>query len=159
VQGEVVYISKVEALQLQRMNSRVGLRAPAYCTSIGRALLAHQPEVVIEGVLGGPILPYTPRTVIDPTGLREILRRVVDNGYATTYEEFEVGLNSVGAPVFGAPGSVIAGVSISGPAHRLNAAKVSQVLPELLEATAAISAELGFFGARPLAVHRRRTDI
>src|SRR5262249_13198298 len=66
VQGEVVYISKVEALQLQRMNSRVGLRAPAYCTSIGRVLLAYQPEVVIERVLGGPILSYTPRTVTDP---------------------------------------------------------------------------------------------
>jgi IclR family transcriptional regulator, KDG regulon repressor len=159
VQGEVVYISKVEALQLQRMNSRVGLRAPAYCTSIGRALLAYQPEVVIDGVLREPILAYTPRTVTDPDGLRAILRAVVENGSATTYEEFEVGLNSVGAPVFNAPGSVIAGVSISGPAHRLNAAKVSQILPELVEATAAISAELGFSGTRPLAVHRRRSAL
>jgi DNA-binding IclR family transcriptional regulator len=151
VQGEVVYISKVEALQLQRMNSRVGLRAPAYCTSIGRVLLASQPDVVIDGVLAEPILAYTPRTETHPEALRAILREVVVRGYATTYEEFEIGLNSVGAPVLGPQGSVIAGVSISGPAHRLNLGKVSQILPELLEATAAISARLGYHGhpARP----------
>ena len=145
VQGEVVYISKVEAFQLQRMNSRVGLRAPAFCTSIGRVLLAYQPDVVIQGVLAGPILPYTPRTVTDPDALRSILREVVERGYATSFEEYEIGLNSVGAPVFGAQGAVIAGVSVSGPAHRLNNAKVSQMLPELREATRAISVEMGYY--------------
>ena len=150
VQGEVVYISKVEAIRVQRMDSRVGLRAPAYCTSIGRVLLAYQPEVVIEDVIAGPILSYTPRTVTDPDGLRTILRNVAANGYAATYEEFEIGLNSVGAPIFGPQGSVIAGVSISGPAHRLNAAKVNQILPELLEATAAVSAELGYNAVRAI---------
>jgi IclR family KDG regulon transcriptional repressor len=154
VQGEVVYISKVETFQLQRMNSRVGLRAPAYCTSIGRVLLAYQPEVVIQGVLWGTILPYTPRTVTDPDALLTILRNVVAHGYATSYEEFEIGLNSVGAPVFGPQGTIIAGVSISGPAHRLNAAKVSQILPALREATAAVSAELGYHGP----VFRRKSE-
>jgi IclR family KDG regulon transcriptional repressor len=148
VQGEVVYISKVEAVRLQRMDSRVGLRAPAYCTSIGRVLLAYQPEVVIESVLRAPVVAYTPRTVTDPDQLRSVLRNVVANGYATSYEEFEIGLNSFGAPVFGPQGAVIAGVSISGPVHRLNAARVSQILPELLQTTTALSAELGYHGAR-----------
>ena len=155
VQGEVVYVSKVEAFQLQRMNSRVGLRAPAYCTSIGRALLAYQPEVVIQRLLDGPILPYTPRTVTDPGELRTILSGVAANGYATSYEEFEIGLNSVGAPVLGSQGTVIAAVSISGPAHRLNAARVSQILPELLQATAAVSAEMGYHAGRP---HQQRRN-
>jgi IclR family transcriptional regulator, KDG regulon repressor len=144
VQGEVVYVSKAEAFQLPRMNSRVGLRAPAFCTSIGRALLAYQPEAVIQGVLKGPLPQYTSRTVTFPAELRIALRDAAKNGYATSFEEFEIGLNSVGAPVFGPQGSIIAGISIWGPAHRLDASTVSHMLRESLEATAAVSAELGY---------------
>ena len=65
----------------------------------------------------------TPRTVTNRGELEKQLLDVARNGYATVHEEFEIGLTAIAVPIFNHAGSVIAAVSISGPAFRFSPEK------------------------------------
>ena len=143
VQGEVVYVSRAVSNGTPAMLPRVGLRAPVHCTSVGKALIAFQPAGVIAALTRNGLKRYTPRTVTDPKQLRRDLVEVHRHGYATSFEEFEIGLNAVGAPVRDHAGEVSAAISISGPAHRMTRVKIAQSVPDLLKAARGLSRELG----------------
>ncbi|WP_172620748.1 IclR family transcriptional regulator [Rubrobacter xylanophilus] len=117
----VVYLDKLEtAHAVGLMMSRVGRTVPSYCTGIGKALLANQtgdPVSCLEE--NGMLLRYTPNTICDPHALRKELKSVRERGYALDLEEHEPGVRCVASPVFGPDGSVVAGISIAGPANRL----------------------------------------
>ena len=75
--GEVVYIEKIESSHFMRTASRVGGREPAYCTALGKALLAHQSSESIEHFVAGVPMPRrTPNTIISPEQLKLHLEQV-----------------------------------------------------------------------------------
>ncbi|WP_116040737.1 IclR family transcriptional regulator [Amycolatopsis palatopharyngis] len=122
-----------------------GQRTPLHATSSGKVLLANADEADRERILGGPQPSYTPRTVTDPDELRSMLQVVADDGYATSYEELELGLHAVSVPVLGKNSEVIAAISASGPAYRLSRKRIRQIVEDLRTGAAELSNQLGYF--------------
>ncbi len=116
----------------------LGRRTPLHATSSGKVFLAHMPPALREDRLARPLPRFTEHTVIDPPVLRAELDEVLEQGYAVTLEELELGLAAVAAPVRSHDGSVIAAISVSGPVYRLTAER----LPRSGSRTAAAAAEL-----------------
>ena len=122
---------------------QLGRPSLVHCTSVGKLLLAHQPEAVRERALAGPLARFTPRTSVAPALLRAELARIREQGYATAEEEREPELNAIAAPVRGVQGHVVAALGLQGPAHRFDRAAMLRALPALRRQCAALSSELG----------------
>jgi DNA-binding IclR family transcriptional regulator len=124
----------------------VGRQTPLHATSSGKVLLAFAPAGVRASVVAGPHERYTDATITDAAALKVELDRVRAVGWGCTAEEYEVGLNAVAAPVRGVDGSVVAALSISGPAYRLAPGAFPDVAQRVIGAANEISARMGFFG-------------
>ncbi len=146
-QMEVVYIEKLQGLHpIGLMGSRVGGRAPAYCTGVGKVLLAHQsPGVVKQYFLKRKLQRFTDTTVITSAALISELASIRDQGYALDHGEHEYQVCCVAAPIFDMKGEVIAGISISGPADRMEPIENNKGIIEKATQTAkSISVKLGY---------------
>jgi DNA-binding IclR family transcriptional regulator len=149
----VVYLEKLESTQaVGIMMSRVGRTAPSFCTGLGKAMLAMVPgDPVSDLAERGALRAYTDNTISETDALRTELDRIRKRGYSLDLEEHEKGVRCVGAAILGPHGDMLAGLSISGPAHRLP----ERVLRgQLAEAAQAAAAEIG----RRLGAWRRSTD-
>ncbi len=122
----------------------VGQRTPLHATSSGQVLLAHLDAADREALLDKPLRRYTPHTVTHPAELGAELDRVRKEGFATSFEQLELGLHAVAVPVFGPRGEVIAAISASGPSYRLSRRRAEEIVPELAAAAAGLSAQLGY---------------
>ena len=92
----------------------VGSRLPAYCTAMGRVLLAFQPERELDAYLARVELrPFVDRTVASPEKLRQLLEGARQAGYAVVDQELEIGLRSIAVPVRSASGTVVAAINVS----------------------------------------------
>jgi DNA-binding IclR family transcriptional regulator len=118
--NEAVTVAVVDGWQTVRMHSWVGKRSPAHCSSMGKALLAGLDAQDFLARYPDPDLPAsTPATITSRADLEKCLADVRARGYAEDREELEQHLYCVAAPVFGRDGTVVASVSVSGPASRL----------------------------------------
>jgi IclR family pca regulon transcriptional regulator len=117
---DIVYIARTTVSRVMAVDLHIGSRLPAYCTSMGRVLLAHQSAEWIEQYLARVVLtPHTTRTVTSVEKLMVILRNVRRNGYALVDQELEVGLRSLAVPVFAPSGRFVATLNLSGSAPRM----------------------------------------
>jgi DNA-binding IclR family transcriptional regulator len=124
----------------------IGQRTPLHATSSGKVLLAHADETLRKAVLTAPLERYTEATLTDPSRLREELDQAVQQGWAATNEELEVGLTALAAPIRNGAGRVIAAISVSGPSYRLTAESFENVAPRLIAGGTEISTRLGYHG-------------
>jgi DNA-binding IclR family transcriptional regulator len=128
--------------------SWLGRRTPVHCTASGKMILALAPEAVRQRLLSMPLERPTPHTITDLAELEAQLEDARQAGFARTYEELEVGLDAIAAPVRSAEGEVVAALDVSGPSHRLRV----EGRPELVELTkrgaADLSHRLGYRGRR-----------
>ena len=146
--GQVFYMEKVESQQSVRTACTVGSRAPAYCTAVGKAMLAElaEPEVG-EVIRRWGLKAVTANTITKATALRAELRAVRSRGYAIDDEEKEVGLRCVSAAVRGHSGKLFAAMSVSGPAFRMTKERIPEVGQAVMRAANELSVELGHEGA------------
>jgi DNA-binding IclR family transcriptional regulator len=145
LQGDqVVNIEQISAPNLVVNVNWVGKQTPLHATSNGKVLLAHLPEAERLGLVGRSLPRLTPRTITEPRVLGRQLNRVLEDGYAFTLEELEIGLNAVAAPVFGADGRVLAAVSVAGPSYRVTPQRLSELGEMTKDAGEAISRRLGY---------------
>jgi DNA-binding IclR family transcriptional regulator len=143
--GEVLYLEKVEAPRTVRVPSIVGRRYPAHCGAAGKTLLAFQPEDEIDDLIKRRGLKaYTRNTFTTPAQLRDGLRLVREQGYAIDNEEFEEGLECIGAPIRDYSGKVVAAISIAGPTFRITEDKLPVLARYVIEAAQELSADLGY---------------
>ncbi len=117
---DVVYVQKLAGSKGPDIPSRLGGRMPAYCTGVGKALLAFSPPERREAALAGALRRRTPRTVVAPGLLRDELAAIARRGIAEEYEESAPGVACVAAPVLGPGGLAVGAVSITGWVGRLN---------------------------------------
>ncbi|MFF0449598.1 IclR family transcriptional regulator [Streptomyces sp. NPDC004609] len=143
---EVVYVDKVDSPRSVRMHSPIGSRRPAYCTGVGKALLAHAGTEAVNAAIAHGIPRRTPRTLTTPEALRADLAAIRSRGYAVDDVENEPDIRCVAAPVFDHAGAAVCAVSVSGPAARVTAERVPALGPLVSAAAAEISLRLG--GAR-----------
>jgi len=92
--------------------TKVGMQLEAYCSGIGKVLLAHLPQAQVDGYLaGGPFPALTPHTIIDPVGLLHELEKVRTQGFALDAEEIAEGMFCIAAPICSSEGQVPAAIS------------------------------------------------
>jgi len=143
--NEIVYIDKVEANNTIMMASTIGKRSPMYCTSVGKAILAHLPEKKVKEIWdNSKIVKYTDYTITDFEELKTELEDIRQKGYAVDNEENEIGVRCIGVPIFNRHGKVEAAISISGPAIRVTESKISNFSIKVMNTASLISRELGF---------------
>lgn len=138
--GQVEQIAQVDSRYLIGGTNWVGLRVPLHCAALGKVLLA----------FGGAELPAgrlerrTRRTITSRTELARALAEVRERGFAITTEELEPGLIAVAAPVFAGSDSIVAALSVSGPANRLAGEQLTAAAGSCLAAARSLSALLGY---------------
>jgi IclR family transcriptional regulator, pca regulon regulatory protein len=144
--SDIVYVARRADRSLTSINVFVGARLPAYCTSMGKLLLAYLPPSEVEQRLAGVTLTrHTPNTITSLARLKAELARIRRQGYSSTDQELELGARSVAAPICDASGEVIAAVNVSTLVARVSPEELHQVfLPRLLKAANRISAALGY---------------
>ena len=147
---DIVYIERCRTSQPgQReidLNLHVGSRLPAYCTSMGKMLLAHLDPARLQDELSRmELLDRGPNTITTRSELVAELRRVRDRGVAVNNEELAYGLRSIAVPVWGQSGEVVAAINLA--VHRSSASiedLVDGLSPKLQRAAAGISTLLGY---------------
>ena len=149
---EVLYLDKVEPARSVRMSSTVGRRNPAYCTAMGKAILAHLPEAQVEAIVHKHGLKaMTSNTITSLLELKEELADIRVRGYSVDDEEIEEGVRCVGCVVRDFSGGPMAAISVSGPSFRVTLEKVKGLSRAVVAAAGALSAQLGFKGEQDAA--------
>jgi DNA-binding IclR family transcriptional regulator len=112
---QILVVEKITGHRPMPMLSQVGGTIPAYCSSLGRAILAYSAAATIDAVLAGELPARTPRTLTTAVAIRRELAAIPDRGWAMDREEGVIGVSCVGAPIFGPLGDVVAALSVTGP--------------------------------------------
>lgn len=141
---EIMYVYNLESTQAIRMRSDLGVRKPAYCTAEGQAILAFQPQPVIDAVIAQGLQARTPQTITDPARLTKALAVVRQRGCAIEDEESEIGMRGISAPIRNDLGEVIAAVGLAGPVTRLSKKAIAAFIPHVIETADLVSGRLGY---------------
>jgi DNA-binding IclR family transcriptional regulator len=134
--AQVLVVEKISGHRAMPMLSQVGGMIPAYCSALGRAILAYSPPAVIEAVLAGPLPARAPRTLTSRVAIMRELTAVPERGWATEREEGNIGVSCVAAPIFSPLGEVVAALSVTGPSQLVKADRIG---PAVRMAAAAAS--------------------
>ncbi len=149
---EVVYLEKLHGFHaIGLMSSHVGARLLAYCTGLGKLLMAYLDEERVRAHYDkAGFIRFTSTTITDMDTLLQELRAIRARGYAFDWGEHEADVRCVAAPIFDAHGKTIAAISIAGPANRMEPLESDyQRIEQILHAAGEISARLGFRQRQP----------
>jgi IclR family KDG regulon transcriptional repressor len=133
---EIMYVYNLEGTHAIRMRSDIGVRKPAYCTAEGQAILAFQPNDVVD----------TPKTITSAEKFIKALGATRQRGCAIEDEESEIGMVCIAAPIRDDSGDVVAAVGIAGPLTRLSKKSIAGVMPHVIATADLVSARLGYRG-------------
>ena len=137
---EVIYVARSSRKRIASLHRDVGTHLPAYCTSMGRVLLASLPPGELAQFFRGVMLEaFTPFTLTTEAQLRVALEQVAREGYCIVDQELEIDLRSLAVPVRNGSGRVVAALNVSTQASRTTADMlISRFLPVLRSAAAAM---------------------
>ncbi|TNC24385.1 IclR family transcriptional regulator [Amycolatopsis alkalitolerans] len=134
-----LFLEKVTGHRSTPILSRVGSRMPMHCTATGKIFLALGPPGYFHQIAAAGLARRTARTIVAPGLLRKELDRAFEQGYGVNREESEVGVAAVAAPVYDARKRLLAAISITGSAERLDLARLA---PAVRTAAFALSRSL-----------------
>jgi IclR family pca regulon transcriptional regulator len=135
-EDEVVLVAGARTSRLLSAGLAIGSRLPAFCSALGRVLLAGNPDEKLEAFLGR-LAPrsLTPRTVTEAVAIRRAILAARDEGYAISDGEVETGLCSIAVPVLDLRGRTIAALNATAPSARVRRSEmVERFLPLLRQA-------------------------
>jgi DNA-binding IclR family transcriptional regulator len=156
--GQVLYVDKRNARQPIEMFSQAGKVGPAYCTGVGKAMLAFLDDKELAQVLPQQAFhPFTPRTLTSPEALREELARIRARGYAFDDEEHERGIICIAMPILTRSGRVLGALSVTSSIARTTLEGLSALAPSLRRAAVAISEEVATWRFPDETKHAGRT--
>lgn len=140
--GQVIHVDVLQSPSALRTAANPGERNPVHSTALGKAILAFLPEQEVDAVLGQrPLLKMTPKTITQKARLLEHLATVRERHVAFDLEENLTGVICVAAPIFDQLGRVVASLSVSGPASRMES-KLLQLQDEVRNAGIAMTRAL-----------------
>ncbi|WP_043663655.1 IclR family transcriptional regulator [Streptomyces xylophagus] len=113
--AQILVVDKITGHRPMPMLSQVGGIVPAYCSALGRAILAYSETATIDAVLDAGTPPRNPRTLTTKEAVIRELTAVPARGWAVEREEGNIGVSCVAAPIFGPDGEVAAALSVTGP--------------------------------------------
>ncbi len=135
--GEVVYVARAATRRIVAVTLGVGSRVPAYCTALGRVLLAGmQPEQATQELSKFDLVAHTRFTVTSRRRLEEILAETRAKGFAVNDQELEIGLRAVAVPVRNVIGATVAAMNVSAQASRVTQRELLEKGLPLLQAAA-----------------------
>ena len=122
-----------------RTSHEVGGAYPVHITAVGKAILAYSAPEVFEKLIKTRLEKSTEYSIVTPGELQQELELIRERGYALDNEEAEIGLKCIAVPIFDGYNKILAAMSISGPAARINLLDEESVAAALMEAAAKIS--------------------
>jgi IclR family KDG regulon transcriptional repressor len=149
---EVIYLEKLEGLlPIVVMGSRVGGRAPAHCTGLGKCLLAYEPDSMVRELQSKTNMrACTPNTITDVDELLAEFASIRKQGYAIDNVEHEPDVMCVAAPVWNHRQTVVGAISVTGPEQRMNRLiEEGHLIESVLEAAQNASARMGYSRGAP----------
>jgi IclR family pca regulon transcriptional regulator len=140
---DIVYVLRVSTRKIMRNSLGVGSRLPAYCTSLGRMLLAGLPDAEVVALLeASPLEARTRNTLTEVDALLAKVQQARRQGWCMVNQELEEGLLSIAAPVVNRSGKTIAALNISGQVNRTPPRQMQALVPALRAAAADVSRRL-----------------
>jgi len=140
---EIVYIARANVTRIMSIDLGVGSRLPAFCTTMGRILLANLTPNELDEVLSQvEFKRFTERTVISAEKLRQVLRIVQRNGYSIIDQELEHGLRALAVPIRNPVGKVVAALNVGVHAQRVS---IQELQTRFLHSLRAAAVELCMF--------------
>jgi IclR family transcriptional regulator, KDG regulon repressor len=125
---------------------QIGPRIPAYCSSLGKVILAFLSDEELNAYLSQTkLVPYTPKTVTQKEWLLRELKETRQRGYSIDQEETTLGLVCIGAPIFGKGGHLEASISLSGDPSRFQRKQLKSLAEKLSKTAGEISRSMGYF--------------
>ncbi|HYN48802.1 MAG TPA: IclR family transcriptional regulator [Candidatus Nanopelagicales bacterium] len=144
VQGDAcLTVAQVDGPNMVACSDWTGRTTPLHCVASGKILLAAMAERDVLRIARPGLPARTERTITGFEALMEELARVRRRGFATAFSEWIEGTNGVAVPVVDARGRVIASIGVWGPAHRVSAGRVAEIVASAREAAAAVTVRLG----------------
>lgn len=144
---KVVYIEKRNVSTAAKLYSKIGIRVNAYCSSLGKCLLANYSNEQLEEIMADcSFIKFTPNTIADMKSLHKEITKVRKQGWAIDNEEYELGQRCIGAPIYDYKGDIIAAVSASGDKHILTDDRIEEVADYIKKTALEISKCLGYLG-------------
>ena len=135
--GAVVYVARAATRRIVAVTLGVGSRLPAYCTALGRVLLAGMPPEQAAGELCKlELVAHTRFTATSCGRVEEILDEVRIEGFAVNDQELEIGLRSIAVPVRNVVGATVAAMNVSTQASRVTRRELLEKGLPLLRAAA-----------------------
>ncbi len=140
--AQVLYVDKRSARDPVAMFSQAGKVGPAYCTGVGKAMLAHLPAATLPAILAQQSWHrFTPRTITSPEAMQTELAQVRSRGFAFDDEEHEPGIICVAVPILTSGGGVLGALSITSTTARSSLDALEGLVPEMRAIAQTISAE------------------
>jgi DNA-binding IclR family transcriptional regulator len=140
--AQVLYVDKRSARQPVEMFSQAGKVGPAYCTGVGKAMLAFLPEPALSAAIRlQSFHRFTPATLTTEADLRAELAAIRARGFAYDREEHETGIICVAVPILSQGGSVLGAVSVTGSTARTSLSNLESFVPRIRAAAQAIGLE------------------
>ena len=140
----IVHLDKINSTEILRLDVGLGALAPAYCTGLGKAVLAFLPERELDDYLQSvEWVAMSPKTITSPAKLKADIGKIRQRGYAIDDEELSLGLRCVAAPVFDHTGRPTYAISVSGPTQRMSKKKIDVIQETLLPLCRRISRLIG----------------
>ncbi|MFZ3582510.1 IclR family transcriptional regulator [Loktanella sp. DJP18] len=138
--GQVLYLDKRNAASPVEMYSQAGKVGPAYCTGVGKAMLAFvDPDQADAIIAQQSFHRFQPGTLTTPAALRRELQATRARGYAFDREEHEPGIICIAAPVLMASGRVLGAVSVTSTTTRMDLTGLEALAPQVRDTAAAIA--------------------
>lgn len=141
--ARAVFVARQSGPGVLRVETTVGSSEPAYCTAVGKALLAEHSEEELRHLYVEPLTRYTPHTITTIGDLVTEVARVRRNGYAYDDEELHPGVRCLASPVRDHRGRIVAAFGLSMPSTRLTREHIPALVTQIAGAAEAISAQLG----------------
>jgi DNA-binding IclR family transcriptional regulator len=140
----IVHLDKINSTEILRLDVGMGAAAPAYCTALGKAILAFLPDRDLDAYLGTvPLVSMSPKTIVAPENLKADIAKIKRRGYAVDNEELCLGLRCVAAPIFDYTGRPNYALSVSGPTQRMTKKKINAIQSKLVPLCRQLSRQIG----------------
>ena len=140
----VLFISQAETQETIRAFFPPGTRSPLHASGIGKALLAFgRPQTLAQTLAQAPLQRFTEKTLTQPQEMQDDVARIRARGFAFDDEERTRGMRCIAAPVFDLTGEAVAGISVSGPTHRIGSEHVKTLGAIVAAAAADLTQKMG----------------
>ena len=138
---EVIYLDTIRSSEILKTEIVQGTRIPAHCTALGKVLLAFLSDSDFDQLYRSnePIISLTSHTISSLDKLKKELKNVKEQWYALDREEYKIGINCVGVPIFTRNSENVAAISITGPASRFTINKMEEAKNKLIIVSKEIS--------------------